>query len=96
MDYDFLTTLRRHHPGWRLLAAEKALQWLASLQGQQFIGAESRLLTVFELLREISEGAETDPQARIAELSRRQAAGGVRGFKDHLTGEPAVASKAAW
>lgn len=55
-------------------ATEKALQWLASLQPQQFIGAESRLLTVFELLREISEGTETDPQARIDELSRRKQA----------------------
>ncbi|MFC0268624.1 DUF3375 domain-containing protein [Kushneria aurantia] len=159
MDYDFLTTLRRQHPGWRLLAAdhgplvaaflhryfiapnqrtfaeaelasrledflfhlrerlgeeafpkaagqylndwaadqrgwlrkyyphdsdephydlapatEKAVQWLMSLQGQRFIGAESRLLTVFELLREINEGSETDPRARIAELNRRKQA----------------------
>ena len=159
MDYDFLTTLRRQHPGWRLLAAdhgplvaaflhryfiepnqrtfaeaelasrledflfhlrerlgddafpkparqylndwaadergwlrkyyprdsdephydlapatEKAVQWLVSLQGQRFIGAESRLLTVFELLREITEGTETDPKARIEELTRRKEA----------------------
>ncbi|MBM1144508.1 DUF3375 domain-containing protein [Alcanivorax sp. ZXX171] len=159
MDYDFLSTLRRQHPGWRLLAAdhgplvaaflhryfiepnqrtfaeaelasrledflfhlrerlgeeafpkparqylndwaadergwlrkyyprdsdephydlapatEKALQWLASLQGQRFIGAESRLLTVFELLREITEGTETDPRVRIDELNRRKQA----------------------
>lgn len=159
MDYDFLTTLRRQHPGWRLLAAdhgplvaaflqryfiepnqrssaeaelasrledflfhlrqrlgeeafpksarqylndwaadergwlrkyylrdsdephydlapatEKALQWLTALQGQRFVGAESRLLTVFELLREIAEGAETDPQVRIDELTRRKQA----------------------
>lgn len=159
MDYDFLVTLRRQHPGWRLLAAdhgplvaaflhrcfiepnqrtfaeaelaskledflfhlrerlgedafpkparsylndwaddergwlrkyyprdtdephydlapatEKALQWLGSLQGRHFIGAESRLLTVFELLREITEGTETDPRARIDELTRRKQA----------------------
>lgn len=158
MDYDFLTALRRQHPGWRLLAVdhgpmiaaflhhyfiapnqrafaetelssrledflfqlrprlgegafpksprqylndwsadergwlrkyyprdtdephydlapatEKALQWLASLQAQRFIGAESRLLTVFKLLREITEGTETDPQVRIDELTRRKA-----------------------
>ncbi|RLQ23894.1 DUF3375 family protein [Seongchinamella sediminis] len=158
MDYDFLTTLRRQHPGWRLLAAdhgpmvvaflhryfiepnqrtfaeselasrledflfhlrerlgesafpkpagqylndwaadergwlrkyyprdsdephydlapatEKALHWLVSLQGQRFIGAESRLLTVFELLREITEGTETNPRVRIEELTRRKA-----------------------
>ncbi len=55
-------------------ATEKAVQWLVSLQGQRFIGAESRLLTVFELLREITEGTETDPQARIEELTRRKQA----------------------
>lgn len=53
-------------------ATEKALQWLVSLQGQQFIGAESRLLMVFELLREISEGTETDSQTRVNELNRRK------------------------
>lgn len=55
-------------------ATEKAVQWLISLQGQQFIGAESRLLTVFELLREISEGSETDVEIRIDELTRRKQA----------------------
>ena len=34
-------------------ATEKALAWLASLQQRQFVGTESRLLTVFELLRQI-------------------------------------------
>src|SRR5690606_16480111 len=43
-------------------------------QGQQFIGAESRLLTVFELLREISEGTETDVETRLDELNRRKLA----------------------
>jgi flagellar motility protein MotE (MotC chaperone) len=54
-------------------ATEKALAWLASLQQRQFVGTESRLLTVFELLRQIVEGTRTDPQARLAELESRQA-----------------------
>ena len=54
-------------------ATEKAVHWLAGLEQQQFVGAESRLLTVFELLREISRGTETDPEARVAELERRRA-----------------------
>lgn len=53
-------------------AAEKALAWLASLTERAFVGTESRLLTLFELLRQMSEGSETDPQARIAELRRRR------------------------
>lgn len=48
------------------------MQWLTSLQSQQFIGAESRLLTVFELLREITWETETDPEIRIEELARRK------------------------
>ena len=37
-----------------------------------FVGTESRLLTLFELLKQMSEGSETDPQARIAELQKRR------------------------
>lgn len=55
-------------------AAEKAIEWVAGLEQPQFVGAESRLLTVFELLRQIVQGSETDPQARLAELERRRAA----------------------
>ncbi|MBU0968905.1 MAG: DUF3375 domain-containing protein [Proteobacteria bacterium] len=53
-------------------ATEKALAWLASLTERAFIGTESRLLTLFELLRQMSEGSQTDPQARVAELGRRR------------------------
>ena len=54
-------------------ATEKALAWLASLTERAFVGTESRLLTLFELLRQMNEGSETDPRARIAELNRRRA-----------------------
>ena len=53
-------------------ATEKALGWLASLGERSFVGTESRLLTLFELLRQIKEGAETNPQTRLVELRRRQ------------------------
>ena len=55
-------------------ATEKAIAWLASLAERSFVGTESRLLTLFELLRQMSEGAETDPQVRVAELRKRRAA----------------------
>lgn len=55
-------------------ATEKTVRWLASLEQQQFVGAESRLMTVFELLRQIVQGTETDPEVRVAELERRKAA----------------------
>jgi len=54
--------------------AEQAIQWLAGLEQRQFVGAESRLKLVFDLLEQIERGSETDPAARIAELERRQQA----------------------
>lgn len=54
-------------------ASEKAIEWLASLSKRQFVGTESRLLTIVELLKQMVEGSETDPQARIHELEKRKA-----------------------
>ena len=53
-------------------ATEKAIAWLGSLAERSFVGTESRLLTLFELLRQMSEGSETDPKKRIAELHARR------------------------
>jgi flagellar motility protein MotE (MotC chaperone) len=55
-------------------ATERAIEWLAGLDQRQFVGTESRLLSVFELLRQMTHGAETDPAARIEVLERRKAA----------------------
>ncbi|OEC36084.1 Protein of unknown function [Pseudomonas cuatrocienegasensis] len=72
--------LRKYYPAsgdeahFELTAAsEKAIEWLASLSKRQFVGTESRLLTIFELLKQMVEGSETDPQARIHELEKRKA-----------------------
>lgn len=53
-------------------AAEKAITWLTSLTERGFVGTESRLLTLFELLRQMNEGSETDPAKRIVELQKRR------------------------
>lgn len=53
-------------------ATEKAIAWLGTLAERSFVGTESRLLTLFELLKQMNEGSETDPQTRIAELQRRR------------------------
>lgn len=55
-------------------ATEKAIEWLNSLGKRQFVGTESRLLSIFELLKQVVEGSETDPQTRIRELEKRKAA----------------------
>ena len=53
-------------------ATERAIQWLAGLEEQAFIGAESRLKLVFDLLHQIVQGAETDPEARIRDLEKKR------------------------
>jgi hypothetical protein len=53
-------------------AVEKALQWVRALGERDFVGTESRLNTIFDLLRQIVFGTETDPRARIEELRRQQ------------------------
>ncbi|GAA3678486.1 DUF3375 domain-containing protein [Lentzea roselyniae] len=53
-------------------AVEKALAWVETLHARSFVGTESRLNTVFELLRQMVFGAETDPEVRLAELRRRR------------------------
>ncbi|HTD75553.1 MAG TPA: DUF3375 family protein [Steroidobacteraceae bacterium] len=53
-------------------ATEKAIEWLQTLAPQQFIGTESRLLTLFQLLRDLAVGAQDDPSARIRDLTRRR------------------------
>ena len=54
-------------------ATEKALEWLNSLREKQFVGTESRLLTIFELLRNLVHETEKNAETRIAELSKRKA-----------------------
>lgn len=53
-------------------ATEKAIGWLASLSERSFVGTESRLLTLFDLLTQMSQGSETDPQVRLLDLQRRR------------------------
>ena len=67
--------LRRHYPPdsdephFDLTpAAERAITWLTGLAERSFVGTESRLLTLVDLLRQISRGSETDPEIRLAEL----------------------------
>ena len=54
-------------------ATEKALSWLEGLNERAFIGTESRLLMVFDLLKQMVAGVETDRDVRIAELEKRKA-----------------------
>lgn len=53
-------------------AFEKAYGWVLGLRGRSFVGTESRLHTVVELLRQIVHGTEMQPEVRLAELHRRR------------------------
>jgi len=51
---------------------ERALAWLGGLSDRSFVGTESRLLTLFGLLKQMSDGSETNPQARMVELQKKR------------------------
>ncbi len=53
-------------------ATEKAIAWLESLAQRAFIGTESRLMMVFELLRQMVSGSEADAASRIEQLEQRR------------------------
>ncbi len=54
-------------------ALEQAVSFVQSLSERAFVGTESRLSTIVDLLRQLAFGAERDPQARLTELRRRRA-----------------------
>ena len=53
-------------------STERAIAWLAQLSERQFIGTESRLLTLFDLLKQMSAGSQADPAKRLADLSQQR------------------------
>lgn len=53
-------------------AFERAYGWVQSLQTRPFVATESRLHTAVELLRQIVQGTDTDPERRLADLKRRR------------------------
>lgn len=54
-------------------ATEKALNWLTELNKPEFVGAESRLLQIFNLLRELSIKSSDDIELRKSELLKEKA-----------------------
>ena len=53
--------------------AEKAIAWVESLSGRSFVGTESRLRLVFDLLHELIAGSGVDPEAALKELRQQKA-----------------------
>ncbi len=55
-------------------AAERALLWITELDKREFVGAESRLLQVFQQLRELAMGSALSKQERLEQLLQQRKA----------------------
>ncbi|MBA7485668.1 hypothetical protein ES707_21218 [subsurface metagenome] len=53
-------------------ATEKVLEWLKDLEKREFVGTESRLIRVIEILREIVYRTADDPAKRLEDLERQR------------------------
>ncbi len=49
-------------------AMEKAIEWIDDLKERDFVGTESRMIKIFDLLREIVYKSSSDPKVRLKEL----------------------------
>lgn len=43
-----------------------------NLQGRAFVATQSRLTSIFAVLKALVQGSETDPEVRLAELQRQR------------------------
>jgi len=67
-------------------AAEKVIEWLRTFEKKEFVGTESRLLMIFQMLKDLVNATETDPQKRIDELEKQKVEldNEIRRIKDGL------------
>lgn len=52
---------------------EKVLRWIEEIQGRQFVGTESRLKLLLDMIGELVEGASEDPKQKLQQLKARKA-----------------------
>lgn len=52
--------------------AERALEWLYSLEKREFVGTGSRFFSIFENMKRIVEQTEEDPKIQLARLKQQQ------------------------
>jgi len=53
-------------------AAEDVVRWVENLRGRDFVATQSRLTSIFAVLKELVQQSETDPEVRLAELRRQR------------------------
>lgn len=51
---------------------QAAIDFVVDLESRSFVGTESRLQTIFELLRQLADDNDDDPTRRLAHLRRRR------------------------
>jgi hypothetical protein len=51
---------------------EKALRWLEELQGRRFVGTESRLKLVLQLIQDLVQGTSADKEAKLQTLKKKK------------------------
>lgn len=67
--------VKKNEPCYDLTAdAQRGIEWLAGLRKQSFIGTESRVRLVFNLIREIDEESNISAESRIARLKEEKEA----------------------
>ncbi|NOQ78372.1 MAG: DUF3375 family protein [Gammaproteobacteria bacterium] len=52
---------------------EKALRWLEELQGRHFVGTESRLKLVLQLIQDLVQGTSADKEKKLQSLKHKKA-----------------------
>ncbi|GAB7015896.1 DUF3375 domain-containing protein [Methanogenium cariaci] len=53
-------------------STEKALEWIKELENREFVGTESRLIKIIEMLKEIAYRNSDNPTIRLEELERKK------------------------
>jgi len=53
-------------------ASEDVVRWVESLRGRDFVATQSRLTSIFAVLKALVQQSETDPEVRLAELQRQR------------------------
>ncbi|MFX1818381.1 DUF3375 domain-containing protein [Pseudarthrobacter sp. CC4] len=53
-------------------AAEDVVRWVENLRGRDFVATQSRLTSIFAVLKALVQQSETDPEVRLAELQRQR------------------------
>lgn len=52
--------------------AERALEWMQHLEKKEFIGTQSRFLSIYENLKQIANQTENDPSSRLSFLKEQR------------------------